>query len=172
MAISRRFHDDDDRPRRKRQRKSNFPIGVVVAILILVPLLAIGGYYAIKSTKSSSSSTAPSSNNNNDDGLKELRAKIIGDWYNDDPAGYRWELNIQENGQITIAGSRTGGVRRSESFTWKVVGGGKNQITIRITDPKGEREPFDYAIEVLPDQQLRVTPKAGIPPQRVYTKSR
>ena len=169
----RRRNDNDDEEyedtrsrRRERGRKDGKPFPLVlVLVLIFVPILLVGGYFGIRAMRSGSSSTQPSA-----DDLKTVRAKIAGHWKYEQGGGERMELTFLGNESVTLEVA-TRNASRSITTNYELIDWGNDRISIRIHFDVHTNTVFELRIEVVSEQQLRVsiTNSSNSEP-RIFTK--
>jgi len=173
MPKSRRDYDDDDdeeyddspRKRRRRGRAKSKPFPLVwVLVIILGPLVLMGGYFGIKAMRSGSSSTQPST-----DDLKNVRAKIAGHWVYDQGGGEKMELTFLDDERVTLNISLPN-AGRSITTNYELIDWGRDQIAIRIHFDVHAGTVFELRIEVVSEQQLRVTITNNNSGPKIFTK--
>lgn len=167
----RRDEDDDDyedsRSRRGRERDRDeskpFPL-VLVLVLILAPMLLVGGYFGVRAMRGDRSATEASA-----DDLKNVRAKIRGHWVHDQGGGERMQLTFLDDDRVTLDVS-TRNAGRSVTTNYELIEWGRDRISIRIHMDVHAGTVFELRIEVVSDQQLRVTIANNNSGPRIFTK--
>ena len=144
-------------------------IGLV--LLITIPLTAIGGYLLWRHMAAgprAPSVALPTS--------ARPRDRILGQWEATlaERPGTKMLLDLRGDGSSMISADTGRGVIL-DATTWEVVGESGNHVHVRFHHmgaaaamPGGE--PFEWDIEALSDDQVRVTPLAPPAPAHIYQR--